>query len=79
MFSLRQFIKSGFLAAIGSMADYRIILNAAGWYDKGVLTAEDLEEIQTALAAGQEDDTASVTADAGTPSTQGEGCEEVSL
>ena len=49
MFSLREFIKRGFLAAVGSMAPYRIILNAAGWYDKGVLTTEDLEEIQNAV------------------------------
>lgn len=54
MFSLSEFIKSGFLAAVGSMADYRIILNAAGWYDKGVLTLEDLEEIHAAVAARQE-------------------------
>lgn len=49
MFSLRDFIKSGFIKAIGKMADYQIILNAAGWYDKGVLTEEDLAEIQAAI------------------------------
>ena len=31
------------------MADYQIILNAAGWYDKGVLSETDLGEIQTAI------------------------------
>lgn len=46
MFSLRNFIKNGFIAAVGKMADYKIILNAAGWYDKGVLTDSDLAEIQ---------------------------------
>ena len=30
MFNLRDFIKSGFIKAIGKMADYQIILNAAG-------------------------------------------------
>ena len=49
MFNLRDFIKSGFIKAIGKMADYQIILNAAGWYDKGVLTEEDLAEIQAAI------------------------------
>ena len=31
MFNLREFIKKGFLNAVGKMADYQIILNAAGW------------------------------------------------
>ena len=31
------------------MADYQIILNAAGWFEKGVLTETDLSEIQTAI------------------------------
>ena len=45
MFNLRNFVKKGFLNAIGKMADYQIILNAMGWYEKGVLMEEDLEEI----------------------------------
>lgn len=49
MFNLREFVKGGFLKAIGKMADYQIILNAAGWHDKGVLTEEDLAEIQAAI------------------------------
>lgn len=51
MFSLKQFIKSGFLAAVGRMADYQIILNAAGWLEKGVLDEADLMEIQAAIEA----------------------------
>lgn len=51
MFNLREFVKSGFLKAIGKMADYQIILNAAGWLEKGVLTEEDLCEIQEAINA----------------------------
>ena len=31
------------------MADYQIILNAAGWFEKGVLSESDLAEIQTAI------------------------------
>ena len=46
MFSLKDFIKSGLLKAIGNMADYQIILNAVGWLEKGVLTEDDLAEIQ---------------------------------
>ena len=53
MFSLREFLKSGFLKAVGKMADHQIILNAASWHEKGVLTEEDLAEIQTAIFAGE--------------------------
>ena len=49
MFNLGSFIKSGFIAAVGKMADYQIILNAAGWFEKGVLSEADLAEIQTAI------------------------------
>ena len=31
------------------MADYQIILNAAGWFEKGVLTEADLSDIQAAI------------------------------
>jgi hypothetical protein len=48
-FNYRDFIKKGFLAAVGNMADYQIMLNAAGYYDKGVLISEDLGEIQLAI------------------------------
>ena len=50
-FTLSRFIKRGLLAAVGRMADYQIILNAAGWLEKGVLTETDLMEIQTAIDA----------------------------
>ncbi|MBR0280071.1 MAG: hypothetical protein IJQ81_00590 [Oscillibacter sp.] len=50
-FSMRNFIKSGFLKAVGKMGDYWVILNAAGWCDKGVLLEEDLMEIQSAIDA----------------------------
>ena len=49
MFNLGSFIKSGFIAAVGKMADYQIILNAAGWFEKGVLSESDLAEIQTVI------------------------------
>lgn len=49
MFSLRTFLKKGFLDAIGKMEDYQIILNASGWMEKGVLIEDDLAEINAAM------------------------------
>ena len=51
MFNLKDFIKKGLLNAVGRMADYQVILNAAGWLEKGVLTEEDLAEINMAIDA----------------------------
>ena len=51
MFSLKEFVKSGLLKAVGKMADYQIILNAAGWLEKGVLDEADLAEIDTAISS----------------------------
>ena len=51
MFSLKEFVKSGLLKAVGKMADYQVILNAAGWLEKGVLDETDLAEIDTAISA----------------------------
>ena len=51
MFSFREFLKKGFLSAVGKMADYQIRLNSFGYYEKGVLTEEDLAEIDSAIEA----------------------------
>ena len=51
MFSLKEFVKSGLLKAVGKMADYQVILNAAGWLEKGVLDEADLAEIDTAISS----------------------------
>lgn len=51
MFNLGSFIKGGFISAVGKMADYQIILNAAGWFEKGVLDEIALAEIQAAIDA----------------------------
>lgn len=59
MFSLRNFLKKGFLDAIGKMANYQIILNASGWMEKGVLTEEDLAEIDAAITAYEPESTVS--------------------
>lgn len=54
MFNLREFIKKGLMAAIGRMADYQVILNATGWYEKNVLKEEDLAEIDARINAQYE-------------------------
>ena len=54
MFNLKEFIKKGFISAVGNMADYQIILNAVGWFEKGVLSEDDLSEIQVAIDAKNE-------------------------
>ena len=51
MFSLREYLKRGFLDAVGKMSDYQIILNSAGWMEKGVLTEDDLAEINAKIEA----------------------------
>lgn len=51
MFILREYIKNGFLNAVGKMADYQIILNSVGYFEKGVLTEDDLAEIETRINA----------------------------
>ena len=51
MFSLREFVKGGLIKAVGKMADYQVILNAAGWLEKGVLDESDLAVIQAAIDA----------------------------
>ena len=49
MFNLREYIKQGFIDAIGKMGDYQIILNSAGYAEKGVLLEEDLAEIKALI------------------------------
>ena len=51
MFSLKNFVKKGLLDAVGKMADYQVILNAAGWMEKGVLDEADLAEISAKIEA----------------------------
>lgn len=51
MFSLKEFVKKGLLDAVGKMADYQVILNAAGWLEKGVLDETDLAEISAKIDA----------------------------
>lgn len=51
MFSLKSFIQKGLLDAVGKQADYWVILNAAGWMEKGVLDETDLAEISEKMDA----------------------------
>lgn len=51
MFSLRDFVMEGLLEAVGKMEKYRLVLNAAGWHDKGVLSEEDLAELSARIDA----------------------------
>ena len=38
---LRNFIKDGYLKAIGKMEEYKIILGASAYFDKGILKEDD--------------------------------------
>ena len=51
MFDLRRSLKENYIKAVGNWADYDIFLKAAGWLKIGVLTEEDLAEIQAAIDA----------------------------
>ena len=51
MFNYREFLMQGYRDAVGRMADYQIILNANGYYEKGVLTEGDLSELQNLINA----------------------------
>ena len=46
MFNYIEYLMQGFRSAVGKMADYQVILNANGYYEKGVLTEDDLSELQ---------------------------------
>lgn len=47
---LHDFVMRGLISAISRMPDYWIINSALNWYDKGILTQEDLEVINSKLA-----------------------------
>ena len=51
MFNYREFLMQGFRNAVGKMQDYQVILNANGYYEKGVLTEYDLAELQELINA----------------------------
>ena len=49
MFSMREYVKKGFLNAVGKQPDYWIILNSVGYAEKGILLQDDLAEIQAKI------------------------------
>ena len=65
MFNYRNFLMIGFKNAVGHMADYQVILNANGYYEKGVLTEDDLSELQTMIEEKNAAENAEVTEDDG--------------
>lgn len=48
-FKLREFLKKGFLGAIGNKPDYKIRLDASEWFKLGFLLEDDLMEIESAI------------------------------
>ena len=56
MFDLREFLKKGLLDAVGKKPTYWVVLNSAGWYEKGVLVETDLAEINEAMMAKEEEE-----------------------
>lgn len=50
-FSMHDFLMKGFRDAVGKMPDYKIIMNMAAWFEKGVLDENDLAEIQAMIDA----------------------------
>lgn len=51
MFNFHDFIFAGIKDAIGKQPDYWVILNAASWAEKGVLTQDDLAEVSALITA----------------------------
>ena len=51
MFNERDFILKILIDMIGKELDYRVRQSALNWYEKGVLTVEDLSEIDALIDA----------------------------
>ena len=58
---LREFIKDGYLKAVGKMEDYKIILGASAYFDKGILKEDNLKEISEAINKQYEDTSEEIT------------------
>jgi hypothetical protein len=50
-FNFSKFVKQGLIDAIGKQGDHWVILNAASWHEKGVLSESDLSEIAATIDA----------------------------
>lgn len=53
MFDFHNFVKRGLMAAVNKQSNYWVMLNAAAYYEKGILTDADLEEIETLIESTQ--------------------------
>ena len=49
MFDLKNYIMKLLIESMGKEPDYKIRENALKWYERGTLTTEDLEVIDTML------------------------------
>lgn len=49
MFEFHTFVKRGLMNAINKQSNYWIMLNAAAYYEKGILTDADMVEIETLI------------------------------
>ena len=45
-FDFREWLMIGFKNAVGKQADYQIVENATAYYEKSVLTSEDLAKLK---------------------------------
>ena len=46
MFDFHAFVKKGLLDAVNKQSNYWVMLNAAAYYEKGILTDADMLEIE---------------------------------
>ena len=46
MFDFHTFVKRGLMSAVNKQSNYWVMLNAAAYYEKGILTDADMLEIE---------------------------------
>lgn len=49
MFDFHTFVKLGLMSAVNKQSNYWVMLNAAAYYEKGILTDADMVEIETLI------------------------------
>lgn len=52
-FDFHNFVKRGLLDAVNKQSNYWVMLNAAAYYEKGILTDDDMAEIQALIDSQQ--------------------------
>lgn len=53
MFDFYAFVKKGLLDAVNKQSNYWVMLNAAAYYEKGILTDADMLEIEELIGSTQ--------------------------